>query len=306
MMLSEVNATTFPLWEHTNQRPRSLSWAALEGSKLVRLVYLDETGISVNEPVVVVAGVVIDADKHYMIVAQYIRDLIAEYVPEDCRYGYWGDGFTFHAKDLFHGSGKVFDKQKYPLERSHEVFKKLLGIPVLFQLPVVCGHLLKRSVAGMSKQDLRHEPSKNQAFAFSLCALAAERYMKGVSDPLEIATLVAEDNNETRRMVKEMHLLLRGARQHSDGGDALLSILLEIASDCLPIRRIVDTVSFAEKIDSFLLQIADACALVIRYYFEGRSNAGEFIDALTHGDPSVLGARDNPAGFRIVTFEPVR
>ena len=41
-----------------------------------RLVYLDETGISVNEPVTVVAGIILDADKHWMLVDDYIRALM--------------------------------------------------------------------------------------------------------------------------------------------------------------------------------------------------------------------------------------
>jgi hypothetical protein len=246
MMSSKVHAT-LPHWEQAGRGPLSLSGVKLQGTKLVRLVYLDESGISVHEPVTVVAGVVINADKHWMLVDDYIRDLIDEYVPEEHR-----AGFTFHAKDLFHGSGRVFDKRKYPIERSHEALTKLVSIPARFEIPVVCGHLFKRSSEWLSKQQLKDEPGRNQTMAFSFCLLAAERYMRGIADPLEVATLVAEDNTEARRRVKQVHRLLRGTLPRSEEGDEILSILLEYASDCLPIRRIVDTVYFADKQDAFL------------------------------------------------------
>ena len=50
--------------------------------------------------------------------------------------------------------------------------------------------------------------------------------------------------------------------------------------DCLPITKIVDTVHFVEKDDAFLLQIADVCALMIRYAYEGKSSAKEFFNLL--------------------------
>ena len=41
----------------------------------------------------------------------------------------------------------------------------------------------------------------------------------------------------------------------------------------LPLRRIKDTLLGAKYAQSSLLQIADACALIIRYSIEGRKNA---------------------------------
>lgn len=297
-MSSEIHAT-FPRWNYAERGPCSLSGVRVEGTKLVRLVYLDESGISVHEPVTVVAGVVINADQHWMRVDDYVRDLIDEYVPKEHR-----DGFIFHAKDLFHGSGLVFDKRKYPIEKSHEALLKLVSIPATFQIPIVSGHLFKRPSTGFDKQALRYEPGRNHTMAFSFCALAAERYLRHDAEPLEVATLVVEDNTDTRRRVKEMHRLLRGTLPRSEEGDEILSVLLEYAADCLPIRRIVDTVYFADKQDAFLLQIADACALMIRYYFENRNNAAPFLDALTQGNPSVFGERVR-AGFQVVNFKPV-
>src|SRR5439155_14762477 len=128
----------------------------------VRFVYLDESGISVNEPVTVVGGVIINMDSQYMAVKQRIEELIEAYVPPNHRMG-----FSFHAKDLFHGSG-LFDKRVCPREVSRAALKELLQMPAQFQVPIVCGYVRKRSTPRdmMSKQDQRREPSKNQAMAF--------------------------------------------------------------------------------------------------------------------------------------------
>ncbi len=63
-----------PYWQLTEERPRSISGVRLDGEKLVRFVYLDESGISINEAVTVVAGVIVDADKQWKAVEKGIDD----------------------------------------------------------------------------------------------------------------------------------------------------------------------------------------------------------------------------------------
>jgi len=260
----------------------------------VRFVYVDESGISVNESVIIVAGVIINADLQWESVERRVEEIVSEYVlPQDQEH------FVFHAKDLFHGSGKVFgNRNKYPLTRSREALRKIAGIPMQLGLPIVCGHLRKRPVARLTKQGRRHEASKNHMLAFSFCTLAAERYMREQTLISEIATLVAENNNDTRRAVKSMHDLLRGRDTlKSPNSDRMFDSLSEMAIGCLPIRRIKDTVYFAEKADAILPQIADACALIFRYFYEGKPNIDEFLDALTNSNRSVLGSADKRGGY---------
>ena len=88
--------------------------------------------------------------------------------------------------------------------------------------------------------------------------------MRGLADPSEVASLTAENNNETRSAVKVMHRLLSGRHRHASPveGD-MVSMLIEFGNGYVPIRRIVDMVNFTDKEDAFLLQLADACALMI-------------------------------------------
>jgi hypothetical protein len=282
------------LWEQTKERLRSLSGVKINGERLVRFVYVDESGISVNEPVIVVAGVIIDADLQWRAVEKYVSQLIDEYVPEEHR-----EGFLFHAKDLFHGSGLIFDRRKYPLERSREALKELLSIPRKFLLPVVYGYLIKRSLPSeISKRSRRLEVGRNQSMAYSLYAVAAEAYMRSNADFTEVAALVAENNTDTRQPVKVMRDILKGKYPQLESAADIFSLLLEYAPGVLPVRRIVDTVYFAEKNDAFLLQVADACGLIIRYFKERKANVEEFFDALTNYNPKCLNTGgDMPAGY---------
>jgi len=238
--------------------------------------------------------VIINADKQWEIVEKRVEELIAKYVLAENQ-----DRFVFHATELFHGSGKVFgDRQKYPLKRSRQALKELVGIPAQLGLPIICGYVKKRFVARLSKRGRRHEAAKNQMLAFSLCAIGAETYMRDRADSLEIATLVAENNNDTRRAVKSMHDLLRGRDPlPSANYEGMFSLFSEIAPNSLPIRRIKDTVYFAEKDDAILLQIADACAFILRYFHEKKPHIDEFLDALTNCNRTVLGSPDTLGGY---------
>src|SRR2546430_2602291 len=109
-------------WDLTSERPCSISGVELDGDKLVRLVYLDESGSS-TEPFLVVAGVIIDADKQWRLVERNVNELIGKYVPEENQ-----KGFIFHATDMLGGHG-IFAKHR---ERWREALRELLEIPSKF------------------------------------------------------------------------------------------------------------------------------------------------------------------------------
>jgi len=276
-----------------------LSGVELDGDCLVRLVYLDESGTSVNEPFTVVAGVIIDADKQWKSVADYINELIDEYVPKEFR-----NGFVFHAKDLFHGS-KVFDPRQYPPERRREALRKFVEIPSKFRLPTIYGYSDKIPLQNWHrlypKQPYQMR-AIHHAVTYSYCAIAAERYMKEHARPEEIATLIAENNDNARAAVKEMHHILRGRNLYDLGTD----YLRQIGKDYLPITKIVDSVHFAAKDEAILLQLADACAFIYRAYLEKKPNASDLFCALSRNNPTKLEPYKCPdgglAGYGLLYF----
>lgn len=82
----------------------AVNWTLL-GQELVRLVYLDEAGISLNEPGLCVAGVLVHADDQARLVENMLNEVANRHIPEADRVG-----FVFHASDIFHGSG-YFDRK---------------------------------------------------------------------------------------------------------------------------------------------------------------------------------------------------
>ena len=166
-------------WEYADSPPRSLSGVKLQGNKLSRHIYIDESGISQNNKILVVAGVIIDPDREWNILEQYLDALAKVYVPSE----HYFPGFPLHVKDLFHGTD-VWDKRTYPRERSIELLKKLVEIPAKIGLPVIWGHIKTSEFKSTNPDRKQHmHTALNHGLAFSLCLVAAEQFMRNYVGP---------------------------------------------------------------------------------------------------------------------------
>jgi hypothetical protein len=227
---------------------------AVGGHKIVRFVFLDEGGISQHEPVAVVAGVIVHGDEQLVPLEKELNNLIAKHIPEEHR-----DGFVFHAKDIWSGTGRVFgDRQRWTLDRRLVILRALARIPRKLDIPIV--------FESYRKDDLKNQPDLKDktltahemsigvhAIAFSGCTLRIEEYMRAFF-PSEVAQIVAEDNDQARKMIKEVHQRFRRADK--------LPELQKIG--LIPLQHIRGSVHFADKNESAPLQIADLCAFLIR------------------------------------------
>lgn len=238
-------------------------------------VYIDESGVSTNDKILVFAGVVIDPNRQYLAVSADINRLIEEFVPPEHR-----NNFAFHAKDLFHGTGRTpFDRRTYPRERARQVLRGLVSIPAKFCLPVVFG-FLDKSVPDpvrekvYSKLKPRERISSDAGTAFAFCAVAAESFMKKDAPPHELATMHAEQNSDTEKIIRLVRKSLGGRTRLN-----IAQMLSDKARSYLPITKIIDEISFHHKDDAFLLQIADASALVLRYLLEERQDCEDLFEA---------------------------
>lgn len=259
-------------------RPVSLSGAGLDGECPVRFVYADESGLSEQEPILVVAGVIIHADLQWLPAEQRIRAIMDEYVPRAER----PRGFVFRAADLFQGSGKVFkNREKYPRERRIQALKEILSIPSQLELPVVFGWTRKEreDLPDQSKKSVRAERAFEHAHALALCAIGAETYMRGWALPIELATLTVEDNTETKRTVSLMHDAFRDVAHPAISNWAKSYAVNTDSTDFFPLTKVVDGVHFVGKSGAFLLQLADACAWIIRRYLEEKPGIEELLEA---------------------------
>jgi Protein of unknown function (DUF3800) len=283
------------------KRPCSLSGHKLDGDNLVRFIYLDESGISTKERVTVVAGVIVNADKELSSVEEGVQSIIADCIPEE-----YQEGFSFHATDLFHGGGRFFDRRHFPREVSHEILKKLIHVTAEFRLPIVYGYSEKTALYDTFKKARpKHAAAIHHAYTYSLCAIAAERYMRDSAEESELATLILENNENAQKVIKLVHSSLQ-RRKPDEELLAHLADLEQMAPGCVPITKIKHDPLFMSK-ENHVLQIADACAFTIRRFLEDKSDIKEFCDVLTGNNPKILEVDKSKdfAGYNILSYDKV-
>jgi Protein of unknown function (DUF3800) len=222
----------------------------------VRLVYLDEAGTDFKAPVLAVAGVLVHGDYEWPEVDKRIRRLIDEFIPEPDR-----PGFVFHATDIFHGSG-YFDRRKQEwdsLDKRLPIINGLASIIDDLGLPVVFGHYTKDKY-GIGVLTGQEDPKILGAMvhgnAAADCLIQADRWLERFA-PDELATVVHEDGAATKVLIKRAVSVLRNPDFH---GGLSTEELSELG---MPLKRIIDTVHFADKGDARPLQLADLCAFVL-------------------------------------------
>ena len=88
----------------------------------MRMIFLDAAGLAPppQEPLVVVAGVIMHPDRQWKALRDYLLAMADQYVPVEHR-----ANFAFHATELFSG-GKVFPREKYQKEWRWGVLDELL------------------------------------------------------------------------------------------------------------------------------------------------------------------------------------
>lgn len=248
-------------------RPRAFFGGALEGTAPVRYIYVDEAGTSVREPVTIVAGIVVHADRHWKLAADRLAGILKT-VPEVLH-----PGFISHAKTVW-GSHKYRDS--WSLESRLEFLDAIMSLPRLLGIPVSLGVVRRDSYAtdtigNMSREQYQH------ALAFILCLSQADQYMRDHAGAEEVATVVAENIPEMHSFLRFVTGLFRTPRtipQH------MLSAAYPNQDGVIGITRVVDTIHFVEKADSPFLQIADACAFGFRRHFAGESFGKEFVRSI--------------------------
>jgi hypothetical protein len=232
----------------------------LEGRKVVRFVFLDEGGISRDEPFAVVAGVFVHGDEQLIPLENELERLKQKHIPEKNQ-----KDFIFHAMDIWSGAGKVFkDREKWPLPRRLAILHDLARMPCKFDLPIVYhGYERNKFIAteaeikrvGRQPTDFERHVAVH-AVAFCVAILRTEEIMR-VKWTSEVAQLVAEDNDQVRGAVRETQQIFLDPSKASGP-------LHDNSKAMLPLKKIRGSVHFAKKSESPPLQLADVCAFIIR------------------------------------------
>jgi hypothetical protein len=173
--------------------------APLPGHNVVRLLYLDEAGISAKETHLCVSGVLIHGDRQALAVEQKFDELLTRYIPESDRLG-----FIFHATDIFHGSA-YFDREKWSQDTRLQILADIAGIIRDFNLPVILSTYEKATfgaaVPEVFNTTLNNKRMVMHTASLADCAVWADRWLeKYASD--ENAMIIAEDTDRVKKMLK--------------------------------------------------------------------------------------------------------
>lgn len=260
----------------------------------MRFVFVDEAGTSANEPVTVVVGIVADADNHVMNGEALVHEILGGVPPKHRK------GFVFHATQVF-GDKKYQDGWSMT-DRLH-LLKSMMMVPQRVGMAVSIGVVWRSSgqFAELAKEIRISESQYDHLMAFMYCISAADSGIQNNAGPREVASIVAEDERDMRRVLKLVPRLLRDSPMHLSP-----EMMRETERDKaagystqtggIRVTRIRNSVNFVEKHEDPLVQVADACAYGFRRYFAGEKFGSDFVDAIL-GDHKLVRHFGPPAGF---------
>jgi hypothetical protein len=260
------------------RRGCGLGGATLLGGEAVRIVFMDEAGVSNprEEPFTVVAGVMIEPDRRYGALDAHIRTLAEDFyggpltvhVLDAIR----GEGhpFIFHAKDVWHGSG-LFPRKSplWPREKRMKLLAALSDIPFKFSLNIMYTAVDRRSAyerhTGVPPKMIE---AGLHAYAYFETLRKIDRWMIE-NAPNEYTLVYAEDRVEVRRYLSLVHSLSTDRSIDENADENTFSS-----------THIVEPVAFLPKKSSVTLQVADHCAFIIKRRLQGCKDIGPYFEKI--------------------------
>lgn len=256
-------------------------------------VYMDEAGTSANEPVTVVAGIILHADLQWKVAFEELQNVLDRFVPASLR-----KGFIFHAKDIWNGY-----RGEWNFEDRRQLVAEVASIPRRIGAAISLGKV-RRDASSVEFEGLKHHELQHIT-AFTLAVSEANKFIRKRAAIGEVAALIAEDVHNLR---KELRTSL-SVDADIISNDNLRKTQLEEAMGSHPapaefggIDQIIDTIHFVEKDGAPLLQIADACAFSFRRYF-AELNFGETLIKSMLKENLVLQDWMGPASCTTFSFD---
>jgi hypothetical protein len=235
------------------------------------LVYLDEAGISKNERILSVGAVVVHGDKQLIGVQRHLDRLVERWIPKSLR-----EGFVFHATEIFHG-GKMLPREAFPLQTRLQMAEALAAVPKKHGLKLGLGALDKRQHDERADIPGWHDASDAEraifahASAFSACVIGVDQWLRK-HHPDEVCVLVAEDNDQARKTIREViRFQQKKDSPFAQGGNY---------GHLFPLKRIMEDPLFSPKKPSSVLQLADFWAYVAKKRFGGDAHFNRYWDLM--------------------------
>lgn len=272
---------------------KALGGGPLRGSRLLRFVFIDEsgTGDPDREPYVTLAAVVVHADQQLRKLEDYLTAMAEEFVPKDTRHLFKG----FHATELYSG-GKVFKRDQNNFGCWRHILDELATIPEKFDMPISWGYVRRADFIPGGKY---HDGSIKagispivaaQMAAFATASVGIDHWFNKAADTDEIGQFVLENNEQSKRFIRDAHRVLADPKSRH-------RVLPDSVNELRQIGRVRWAIYFEEKGESNATQMADFCAWAIARRLAGVPDSARYCDPLLPFLVNKL--RDSPDGVLI-------
>src|SRR6266487_1457816 len=161
-----------------------MSGDLLWGSSAMQFVFVDEAGTSENEPVTIVAGLIVNADEQLMFAEGAIDEALGA-VPKIIR----DAGFLFHATAIW--SDKRYREHWAQADRL-AFLDAMMSLPRRLNFPLSFGLVRRNAPDGKTWPSMSLAQS-HHVMAFGFCLSRADKHIREHCGLNEVATVVAED-----------------------------------------------------------------------------------------------------------------
>jgi hypothetical protein len=258
----------------------------------LRYIFVDEAGTSAAEPLSVVVGIIVHADKQCAPVEEAVArtlDLLPRHIRENHP--------IFHAKSIW-GDARL--RGGWPLEERKAILHAMMSIPRDLNLALAVGVCRRATQLPDSALKNKTLAQAHHAIAFQECIAHADLWIRKYADKNEVATVIAEDVPESKKLLRHVAKWLQTNGYTVPNEDVRM---VQLADGIVPlvskdefrtraVSRIRMPIHFVEKTDEPLLQIADACAFGFRRFLCAQSAGADFAH-------SILGYRHDASRFEI-------
>jgi hypothetical protein len=212
---------------------------------------MDESGISMSERVMVVVGVMVEADKQSGLIEEEIKSVIRPHLKQENL-----ENFIVHASHIYSGKKTLPDELRGNRYACNAILDGMVAIPAKLGLRLITSHIWWDRFADYQPgMDQLKRRVAMQATGIALISSAFDGLLTR-SFPNESGWIIAERNDEVKAAALLHHRELRSSQAGYYGQ--------MVGTFRGPYARLRDGISFANKEDAPALQIADVCAWAIR------------------------------------------
>jgi hypothetical protein len=265
----------------------------------MRLIFTDEAGTAENEPVVVVAAVVVQEGGEVALLESELARVIAEKVPEQHR-----EGFYIHATDIFQGSKGL--REGWPILDRMDFLKEVGCLPFVHDIPVAVSYASKRDFSKMLKKEWKPGKPKftsnqyNHFMMFGICMDMADLFLRKHLKGSEEGKVFAEKLSEMQTTLRRYGLTLRDMKLEGPADGQIRDLAQRRMGDqpehfTHHIEHIVGEPEFYAKGEQSILQIADVIAFSFRRFASKQKHGDELVEA-------ILGPFEGPAATNDETW----